>query len=94
MASFKWQNYDFIDYINWKEKEVNNLPAGVLISTMTASAKRVTEVDGLGTKVNNENIFKYLKLNSDDILTIKKDKEKKRSIIPEKKKKRRTKKRR
>ena len=92
MASFKWQNYNFIDYINWKEKEVNNLPPGVLISTMCASAKRVTEVDGLCTNVNNENIFKYLQLNSDDILTIKKDKEKKRSIIPEKKKKRRTKK--
>ena len=59
---------------------------------MTASAKRVTEIDGLGTNVYNENIFKYLKLNSDDILMIKKDKEKKRSIIPEKKKKRRTKK--
>lgn len=92
MTSFKWKNYNFIDYINYKEKEVNNLPPGVLISTMTASAKRVTDQDGLGTNVNNENIFKYLKLNTDDILMIKKDKEKKRSIIPEKKKKRRTKK--
>ena len=87
MASFKWQNYNFIDYINWKEKEVNNLPPGVLISTMTASAKRVTEVDGLGTNVNNENIFKYLKLNTDDILMIKRQ-GKKRSIIPEKRKRR------
>ncbi len=92
MATFKWENYNFIDYINYKEKEVNNLPPGVLISTMTASAKRVEEEDGLGTNINNEQIFKYLKLNSDDILTIKKDKEKKRSIIPDKKKKRRTKK--
>jgi TATA-box binding protein (TBP) (component of TFIID and TFIIIB) len=92
MTSFKWNTYNFTDYINYKENEMVNLPPGVLISTITASAKRDEEENGLGTNVNNENIFKYLKLNTDDILMIKKDKEKKRSIIPEKKKKRRTKK--
>ena len=94
MANNFWKNYQYIDYVNIKKNKVDNLPNGVTISTMCASAKRDkdTGLGGLGTDILLPNVYKYMKLSPDDILEIKKDKENKRTIIPEKKKKRRMKK--
>jgi TATA-box binding protein (TBP) (component of TFIID and TFIIIB) len=64
---------DFIDYINIKKLDVSNLPLGVSISTMCASGK-------LGTKLFNDNIAKYLELNSNDIITVKESDEKIRTL--------------
>ena len=47
MSNFNWEKYQFIDHLNVKKHEVNNLPKGVIISTMCASCK-----DGLGTNIN------------------------------------------
>ena len=87
MNTFSWNTYPFIDYLDVDKHEVNKLPKGVTISTITCSCK-----PGLGTNVDLDNIYKYLTLNSDDILKIKVDNTKIKSLIPSKPKKRRTKK--
>ena len=74
-----WDNVIFTDYINVDVSEINNLPAGMGVSTMCASCK-------LNTLVNIVNIEKYFQLNSDDILTVKMNKERLRTIILTKKK--------
>ena len=83
MTDTIWQNYTFKDYLDVKNKEISGLPKGVSISTMCAKGK-------LGTKINLDNIYEHLKLNNDDILTVKINKDKERTIIPPKIKKRRT----
>jgi len=77
--SIIWNNISFTDYINVDTFEINNLPAGMGVSTMCASCK-------LNTLVNIVNIEKYFQLNSDDILTVKMNKERLRTIILTKKK--------
>jgi len=77
--SIIWDNISFTDYINVDISEINNLPAGMGVSTMCASCK-------LNTLVNIVNIEKYFQLNSDDILTVKMNKERLRTIILTKKK--------
>ena len=77
--SIIWNNISFTDYIDVDKSEINNLPAGMGVSTMCASCK-------LNTLVNIVNIEKYFQLNSDDILTVKMNKERLRTIILTKKK--------
>ena len=57
------------------------------ISTISCSCK-----DGLGTNINLTDILKYMTLNKNDILQIKKDSTNIRTLIPKKKSKRRSKK--
>jgi TATA-box binding protein (TBP) (component of TFIID and TFIIIB) len=75
--------------ININKLEITGLPDGVKVATMCCSCF-------INTKINLDNIEKYLALNSDDILVIKKNKENfktlielkkptKRNIIPKKK---------
>jgi len=80
-----WTSFNFKDYLEVEKNEINKLPDGVAISTMCASAK-------LGTKINIDNIEKYLPLNSNDILTVKRNISRIRTLIPIKIKKRRNKK--
>jgi TATA-box binding protein (TBP) (component of TFIID and TFIIIB) len=87
MSNFNWEKYQFIDHLNVKKHEVNNLPKGVIISTMCASCK-----DGLGTNINTDNILKYMQLNNNDIISVKRNAENMRSLIPPKVRKRKTKK--
>ena len=77
--SIIWNNISFTDYIDVDKSEINNLPAGMGVSTMCASCK-------LNTLVNIVNIEKYFQLNPDDILTVKMNKERLRTIILTKKK--------
>lgn len=58
--------------------EINNLPAGVKVATMCSSCF-------LGTKLNLDNIEKYLLLNESDILTVKRNKDSVKSLIDLKK---------
>ena len=81
-----WKNYEFIDYLNVKENEIKNLPKGVSISTMCANCK-------INTNVNIDNIYNFLELNDNDILTVKINDDKQRTLIKDNKKKRSTKKR-
>ena len=83
MTNNIWKNYKFNDYLDVKNKEISGLPKGVSISTMCAKCK-------LGTKVDLDLIYEHLKLNNDDILTVKVNKDKQRTVIPPKIKKRRT----
>lgn len=71
----KWDNYKFQDYLNTDINEIKNLPVGISISTMCTSCK-------FDTKIDINNIEKYLQLNQDDILTVKRNKESMRSLIP------------
>jgi TATA-box binding protein (TBP) (component of TFIID and TFIIIB) len=80
-----WTTFKYVDYLKYKENEINKLPDGVSISTMCATCK-------LGTTINIINIEKYLQLNSNDILCVKMNDIKIRTLIPEKKKNKRIKK--
>ena len=80
-----WSTFEFKDFINVKENEIDTLPNGVSISTMCASSK-------LGTILNILNIEKYLELSIDDVLCVKMNKERIRTLIPDKKKNKRDKK--
>lgn len=73
-----WKDYQFKDYLNVKKNEIKNLPKGVSISTMCGSCK-------LGTSINIDNIYNFLKLDNDDILSVKLSNEKERTLIPKKK---------
>jgi len=80
-----WDTFEFTDYINVDKHEINNLPEGINVSTMCASCK-------LNTRLNIPNIEQYLQLNQDDILIVKKNKERIRSIMNLKNKPKRNKK--
>lgn len=75
---------EIIDYLNVKDIEIDNLPNGVSISTMSSSCK-------LDTEINIFNIEKFLQLNTDNVLTVKMNDEKIRTLIPIKKKNKREK---
>jgi TATA-box binding protein (TBP) (component of TFIID and TFIIIB) len=81
----RWDTFEFTDYINVDDIEINNLPTGISISTMCASCK-------ITTRLNIPNIEKYLQLNPDDILTVKMSKERMRTLIAIKNKPKRIKK--
>lgn len=81
----RWDTFEFTDYLNVEDIEIKNLPAGISVSTMCASCK-------LNTRLNIPNIEKYLQLNSDDILTVKMNKERMRTLITIKNKPKRIKK--
>ena len=83
--SNRWANHDFIDFLGVDKNEIKNLPNGISISTMCSSCK-------FDTKLNITNIENYLALNSDDILTVKRNKESMRSLIVLKNKPKRMKK--
>lgn len=81
----RWENYEFVDYLGVDKNEIKNLPSGISISTMCSSCK-------FDTKLNITNIEKYLPLNNDDIITVKRNKESMRSLIVVKNKPKRMKK--
>ncbi len=76
---------EYIDYINVKSREINDLKSDIKISTMCASCK-------LNTRLNIDNIEKYLQLSKNDILTVKMNDERIRTLISLKKKPKRNKK--
>ena len=84
MTKFSWNDYQFLDLINYKEHEVDNLPNGVSISTMCCSAK-------IGSEINIENVQNYLQLNKNDILTVKMNDQKIRTLLEQKVKNKRKK---
>lgn len=81
----KWDSFEYKDFLNVEKNEIKNLPDGISVSTMCASCK-------FDTKLNITNIKKYLQLNSEDILTVKQNKEDMRTLIVTKAKPKRTKK--
>jgi TATA-box binding protein (TBP) (component of TFIID and TFIIIB) len=64
-----WTNYQYKDYLNVNNFEINNLPDGLNISTMTASLR--------DTRLNFdfEKIYNNLPLSINDIVCIKRNKE-------------------
>lgn len=80
-----WETYDFKDYLNVNNFEINNLPDGLNISTMTASLR--------DTKLNFdfEKIYNDLPLSINDIISIKRNKEDIKSITNDIKKERKKK---
>ena len=81
----KWDTVEFTDYLSVDTIEIKNLPSGISVSTMCASCK-------LNTRLDIPNIEKYLQLNSDDVLTVKMNKERIRTLISIKNKPKRLKK--
>jgi len=68
------------DYINLEKHDISNLPPGVTVSTMCASGK-------LGTKLYISNIYKYMELNPENIITVKESDDKIRTLRKKKKRK-------
>lgn len=79
----KWDTYNFVDFLKTDSIEIKELPIGVSVSTMCASCK-------LNSRLDINNIEKYLQLNSDDVLMVKMNDEKIRTIINKKSKPKRT----
>ena len=75
LSSIDWEKIPIIDYINVKKHLITDLPDGVTVSTMCASAK-------LGTVILYDNVHNYLSLSSDDILTVKRNADSIRTLIP------------
>jgi TATA-box binding protein (TBP) (component of TFIID and TFIIIB) len=71
----KSKKNEYKDFLNVEENEISKLPNGLNVSTMCASCK-------LGTTVNILNIEKYMSINLDDILCVKKTKDNQRTLIP------------
>jgi TATA-box binding protein (TBP) (component of TFIID and TFIIIB) len=80
-----WDKYQFKDYLNVGNSEINNLPDGLNISTMTASL-RDTKLN-----FNFEKIYNELKLSMSDIVCIKRNKEDIKTINNDMKKERKKK---
>jgi TATA-box binding protein (TBP) (component of TFIID and TFIIIB) len=66
------------ELINIDKLEINNLPEGVKVATMCCSCF-------LGSKLDLDNIEKYMVLNENDILTVKRNKDSIRTLIELKK---------
>lgn len=84
MTKFSWKDFQFLDLINHKVHEVDNLPSGVSVSTMCCSAK-------IGSEIKIDKIMNFLQLNSDDILTVKMNDSKIRTLLTTKPKNKRKK---
>ena len=85
MSKIDWTTYKYENFINYENNEIKDLPNGLSISTMCASAK-------LNSLLNIVNIEKYLQLDEDDILCVKLNNDNKRSLIQLKAKTKRVKK--
>jgi TATA-box binding protein (TBP) (component of TFIID and TFIIIB) len=66
------------ELVNIDKLEINNLPEGVKVATMCCSCF-------LGSKLDLDNIEKYMVLNENDILTVKRNKDSIRTLIELKK---------
>jgi len=85
-----YQNEEkLIQYIDLT-KEVNNLPVGVNISTMCATAKiKLLNSTDNSVELNIDNIEKYLRLDSNNIITVKRSTVSNRTFLIQKIKKKR-----
>ena len=77
MNKVNWADFKYNDIINYKENEIKNLPDGLSISTMCASAK-------INSIINTVNIEKYLQLDHDDIICVKLNNDNQRTLIQKK----------
>lgn len=84
MSKFSWNEFQFLNLIEYQKHEVDNLSKGVSISTMCCSAK-------LGSIIDIENIQNYLQLDNNDILTVKMNDQKIRTLLVQKIKNKRNK---
>lgn len=83
MSKNIWKKYEYVDYINYKNYELSDLPRGVKISTMSCSAKLGDD----DCKIDIPGIKERFVLNDNDILLIKIDDTNSKSLISVKKKK-------
>lgn len=85
MSKTNWNDFKYIKIIDYEKNEIKNLPDGLTISTMCASAK-------LNSLINTVNIEKYLPLDQDDIVCVKLNNDNQRTLIQTKTKNKRLKK--
>jgi len=85
MSKVNWNDFKYIKIIDYEKEEIKNLPDGLTISTMCASAK-------LNSLINTVNIEKYLQLDQDDIVCVKLNNDNQRTLIQTKTKNKRLKK--
>ncbi len=85
MSKINWSDFKYLKIIDYEKNEIKNLPDGLTISTMCASAK-------LNSLINTVNIEKYLPLDQDDIVCVKLNNDNQRTLIQTKTKNKRLKK--
>ena len=85
MSKINWEDYKYVNIIDHEKNEIKDLPDGLTISTMCASAK-------LNSLINIVSIEKYLQLDEDDIICVKLNNDNKRTLIQTKVKNKRLKK--
>lgn len=76
----KWNSIKFREVIDINKYIIDDLDEGIKISTICSSCK-------LNSDLNIENMYKYLSLNENDILVVKRNNQNLRSLIEIKKKK-------
>ena len=85
MSKVNWNEFKYVKIIDYEKNEIKNLPDGLTISTMCASAK-------INSLINTVNIEKYLQLDQDDIVCVKLNNDNQRTLIQTKAKNKRLKK--
>ena len=85
MSKTNWNDFKYLKIIDYERDEIKNLPDGLTISTMCASAK-------INSLINTVNIEKYLPLDQDDIVCVKLNNDNQRTLIQTKAKNKRLKK--
>ena len=85
MSKTNWDDFKYLKIIDYEKDEIKNLPNGLTISTMCASAK-------INSLVYTTLIEKYLPLDQDDVVCVKLNNDKQRTLIQAKSKNKRLKK--
>ncbi len=82
MSKINWNDFKYLKIVDYEKEEIKNLPDGLTVSTMCASAK-------LNSLVNTVNIEKYLPLDQDDVICVKLNNDRQRTLIQTKAKNKR-----
>ncbi len=82
MSKINWNDFKYLKIVDYEKEEIKNLPDGLTVSTMCASAK-------LNSLVNTVNIEKYLLLDQDDVICVKLNNDRQRTLIQTKAKNKR-----
>ena len=75
-----WDNYNYVDYIDYRSLEIKDLPLGMNVATMSCTVN-------LNVLVNKEKIMSGMKLNDHDVLSLKLDNKVNSRLIAKKKNK-------
>lgn len=74
-----WSNYEYVDYIDYRSVEVDDLPMGMNVATISCTVN-------LNIEINKDYIMENMLLNDHDVLSIKLYNNLRTKLVPKKKK--------